>query len=75
MALGRCQLSLYNPDGKLVEQTPYLGASYSREIITSGAVSTNHPKACIWEIVITSADNLSQYNHFETTGSLLAELK
>ncbi len=75
VALGRCQLSLYNPDGKLVEQTPYLGASYSREIITSGAVSTNHPKAGIWEIVITSADNLSQYNHFETTGSLLAELK
>lgn len=75
VALGRCQLSLYNPDGILVEQTPYLGASYSREIITSGAVKAAKPKAGVWEIVVTSADNLSQYNHFASTGTLKAELK
>lgn len=75
VALGRCQLSLYDPDGKLVDQTPYLGTSYSRELITSGKVNQPLPKAGVWEIVLTSADNLSQYNHFETRGSLLAEVK
>lgn len=75
VALGRCQLSLYNPDGQLVDQTPYLGASYSREIITSGTVSKKRPQQGVWEIVITSADNLSQYNHFETTGALQTTLR
>lgn len=75
VALGRCQVSLYSPDGILMEQTPYLGASYSREIITSGAVKAARPQAGIWEIVVTSADNLSQYNHFESMGTLKAELK
>lgn len=75
VALGRCQLSLYNPEGQLVDQTPYLGASYSREIITSGTVSKKRPQEGIWEIIITSADNLSQYNHFETTGALQTTLR
>ena len=75
VALGRCQISLYDPDGKLVDQTPYLGASYSREIITSGAVKARFPQPGLWEIVITSAENLSQYNHLESTGTLKAEIK
>lgn len=75
VALGRCQLSLYNPDGQLIDQTPYLGASYSREIITSGTVGKKRPQQGTWEIVITSADNLSQYNHFATTGNLQTTLR
>ncbi len=75
IAMGRCRISLYDPEGSLVEETEYLGASYSREIVTSGAVETQHPSAGIWEIVVTSADNLSQYNHVASEGVLKVELK
>lgn len=70
VAMGRCRMRLYNPDGILMDQTDYLGASYGNEIITSGDVFAIFPQPGIWEIVITSADNLSQYNHLESIGTL-----
>ncbi len=73
VAMGRCRMCLYDPDGRLVDQTLYLGASYSDMFITSDRVEALLPQPGIWEIVITSADNLSLYHHFESTGSLKVE--
>ncbi len=75
VAMGRCYVSLYSPDGILMDQSPYLGASYSGELIASDAVGAILPQAGIWEVVVTSADNLSQYNHLESSASLKVELK
>lgn len=72
IAMGRCRMYLYNPDGKLVEATEYIGAAYGAELKTSDTVSVWRPQEGVWEIVITSADNLSLYNHLETTGVLHA---
>ncbi len=75
IAMGRCYISLYSPDGVLMDQSSYLGASYSDTLITSGKVHALLPKPGVWEIVITSADDLSRYNHLESTGCLQVELK
>ncbi len=68
IANGRCKLYLYNPDGKLVDATAYVGASYGVDIKTGERISVWHPQEGVWELVVTSADNLSQYNHWESTG-------
>ena len=73
--MGRCYASLYSPDGVLMDQTSYLGASYSEPFVASGSVGAILPHAGIWEIVVTSADNLSQYNHLESRADLKVELK
>ena len=75
VAMGRCYASLYSPDGVLMDQTSYLGASYSEPFVASGSVGAILPRAGIWEIVVTSADNLSQYNHLESRADLKVELK
>ncbi len=68
IANGRCKLYLYNPDGKLVDATAYVGASYGVDITTGDRISVWRPQDGVWELVVTSADNLSQYNHWESTG-------
>lgn len=75
VAMGRCYISLYSPDGLLMDQTSYLGASYSEPFVASGAVGAILPCAGVWEIVVTSADNLSQYNHLESHAALKVEIK
>lgn len=75
IAMGRCRVSLYNPDGILMDQTLYLGASYGDTFATSDMVRAILPQSGIWELVVTSADNLSLYNHLESTGVLNIELK
>lgn len=75
IAMGRCYISLYSPDGVLMDQSPYLGASYNEELVVSDAVGAILPQPGIWEIVVTSADDLSQYNHLESSGTLKAKLK
>ena len=75
VAMGRCRITLYSPDGLLMDQSLYLGASYSDTFVTADQVSAILPQAGIWEIVITSADNLSQYHHLESQGVLKAEIK
>ena len=75
VAMGRCRVMLYSPDGLLMDESLYLGASYSDTFITSDVVSAMFPQSGIWEIVITSADNLSRYNHLESSGVLKVEMK
>lgn len=75
IAMGRCYVSIYNPDGVLMDQSPYLGASYSGEFITSDEISAVLPQPGIWEIVITSADNLSLYHHLDSRGTLKVEIE
>lgn len=70
IALGRCRMYLYNPDGALIDATPYIGASYGRELITSDEIAVWLPQKGDWEIVVTSADNLSLYNHFASFGMI-----
>lgn len=73
IAMGRCRMYVYRPDGKLIEATEYIGASYGSDLETSVDCSVWYPQEGIWEVVITSADNLTLYNHFETTGMLYAK--
>ena len=73
IAMGRCRMYVYNPDGELTDVTEYIGASYGRELQTGTKVSVWHPKSGNWEIVVTSADNLSLYNHFVSTGLICVE--
>ncbi|MBR5318966.1 MAG: S8 family serine peptidase [Peptococcaceae bacterium] len=75
IAMGRCYVSIYNPDGVLMDQSRYLGASYSESFITSDEVGAMLPQPGIWEVVVTSADNLSLYNHLESTGVLQIEME
>ena len=75
VAMGRCRVMLYSPDGLLMDESLYLGASYSDTFITSDVVSAMFPQSGIWEVVITSADNLSRYNHLESSGVLKVEMK
>ena len=70
IAMGRCRMYLYDPAGRLVDQTDYLGAAYGGKLETNGTVKAWYPQEGLWELVVVSADNLSQYNHFETTGML-----
>lgn len=69
-SMGRCRMYVYSPDGTLVKATDYIGASYGRDMRSSTAVSVRHPEEGAWEIVVTSADNLSLYHHFTSTGML-----
>lgn len=74
IAKGRCRMYVYAPDGKLVDATAYIGASYGSPLKTSADCSVWHPQDGIWEVIVTSADNLTLYNHFETTGMLYAKV-
>lgn len=75
VAMGRCQIRLFNPQAQLEDETPFIGASFSQTILTTAKVSAKDPRAGIWQITITSDEKLSQYNHFETTGSLTITVK
>jgi len=75
VAMGRCRMYVYSPDGVQVEATEYIGASYGREVESNHAVSIRRPATGVWEIVITSADNLSLYHHFSSTGMLYMKIK
>ena len=70
IALGRCQLFLYNPDGVLVDVTSYIGATYGEKLQTSESLFVRAPKEGVWELVVVSADNLSLYQHFESYGMI-----
>lgn len=74
IAMGRCKLDLYDPDGKRVDSTDYIGAAYGRTLVTSDLLSVWHPKSGVWELVVTSADNLSVYNHWETLGTVYVSI-
>ncbi len=75
IAMGRCYVSIYDPDGLLMDQSLYLGASYLDELQLSDKVGAILPKAGTWEVVVTSADDLSRYNHLESSGRLKIEIK
>lgn len=74
IALGRCAVALYGPDGRLYKSTPYIGASYGDILTTTAHVEAASPKAGLWQLTITSSDWLSMYNHFETKAMLSVNL-
>ena len=67
--MGRCQMTLYDPTGKLISQTPYIGASYSSPSTTAKTLAVD-PIPGTWQLVITSSDRLTMYNHFSTQGKV-----
>ena len=74
IALGRCAVALYSPDGSLYKSTPYIGASYGDILTTTAHLEAASPKAGLWQLTITSSDWLSMYNHFETKAKLSVTL-
>lgn len=74
IAMGRCRMYVYNPKGELADVTAYIGASYGNHLTAGETISIPHPQSGIWEIVIVSADNLSLYNHFTSSGMLYAKV-
>ena len=74
IALGRCAVALYSPDGRLYKSTPYIGASYGDILTTTAHLEAASPKAGLWQLTITSSDWLSMYNHFETKAKLSVTL-
>lgn len=75
IAMGRCCMYVYRPDGTLAETTGYIGAAYGAEQKTKESSLFRYPQAGTWEVVIASADNLSVYQHFETIGMLHVSAK
>jgi len=75
IAMGRCCMYVYRPDGTLAETTGYIGAAYGAEQKTKESSLFRYPQAGTWEVVIASADNLSVYQHFETIGMLQVSAK
>ena len=75
IAMGRCRMYVYRPDGTLAEATEYIGATYGNRRKTGDSVTFRYPQDGIWEVVLASADNLSVYQHFETKGMLYVTAK
>ena len=75
IAMGRCRMYVYRPDGTLAEATEYIGASYGNKRKTGESVTFRYPQKGVWEVVIVSADNLSVYQHFESKGMLYVSVK
>ena len=75
IAMGRCRMYVYRPDGTLAEATEYIGATYGNRRKTGDSVTFRYPQGGIWEVVLASADNLSVYQHFETKGMLYVTAK
>lgn len=68
--LGRCTLTLYDPNGNIAKSTPYIGASYSDITQTTADIQIPDPQPGLWQLTITSSDWLSMYNHFQTQATL-----
>ena len=75
IAMGRCRMYVYRPDGTLAEATDYIGASYGARAMINDSSIFRNPQAGIWEVVIASADNLSVYQHFASYGVLHVKAK
>ena len=75
IAMGRCRMYVYRPDGTLAVETEDIGASYGRTQKLTDSNLFRHPEAGVWEVVIASVDNLSLYQHFYTNGMLRVTTK
>lgn len=70
IALGRCQMTLFDPQGNQVSQTPHIGASYSTTTTTTDKILAIDPAPGIWQLTTTSSDRLTMYNHFLTQATI-----
>lgn len=75
IALGRCQAMLFNPQSQLAADTPYIGATFSKNPVTSAKLNAQQPEAGLWQLTVTSDQSLSRYNHFLTCGWLTIEAR
>ena len=70
IALGRCRVMLFDPEGNLVASPSSIGATYSEEMTTSVEIAVPITSSGRWQLTITSDPYLSQYNHLTTQGWL-----
>lgn len=71
--MGRCKLKLFDPNGKLAQETPYFGASYGNMQKAAQSITVDKPEAGIWQISVISSGQLSVYNHFNSETTLKIE--